>query len=468
MKGISRRSFIKAAGATPLLFSLGASKSLSAAELKSDTPEPLEPKRSAKEISNPKAFVPGYLSILQGPTSKTEALFNLFAPRLKKYTYEVTDSNGSKLPSEHYSIVKGPGLYNIDKVRVKGLSVGTRYTLRVIDGKTTVDERTFGALDTDKANPHFALVACMCDDYRFNEVIDPMWERLRAESPDFIILNGDTVYVDSFEFVERKKATEFDLWQRYTDALKRIPLYHWKNLVPVFSTWDDHDFGTNDGDRDFVSRDAAGKLFNAMYLGADVGDTWARGPGGVSSVLYAFGQRFYFMDDRTFRQPNKDQVTAEPYGHWGREQHQWLLNDLARNDKPAWIINGNQCFNGVTLSFKECFEGNNPVEFTNFIEELKKIKAPVVFGSGDVHLSEIQRVPKDRFGYETYEFTSSSMHSFAGDGWENPARVAGAYCKEFNFLTLKAKAANKALQIDVKCLGLQAEPYFEKSFTVKV
>jgi phosphodiesterase/alkaline phosphatase D-like protein len=303
-------------------------------------------------------------------------------------------------------------------------------------------------------------------------VIDPMWDRLKNEKPDFLILNGDTVYVDSFEFVERLKATEADLWQRYVDSFRRIPLYHWRELVPVFATWDDHDFGTNDSDREFVSKEAALKLFHGVFGGVDIPGVWEQGPGGVSSVLHAFNQSFYLMDDRTFRQPNKNQTVQEDYGHWGQGQHEWLLKELRDNPRPAWIINGNQCFNGKDLSYKETFEGNHPKEFVNFVNELKNLPTPVVFASGDIHLSEIMRIPRERIGYETYEVTSSAMHSYTGEGWENPMRLDGAYSIEFNFMMIRSQAVTtrpqKAIQFNVRCLGLDENPYFDKNFLVQI
>lgn len=471
MKDVSRRSVLKTLGAVPVFMAMGCAQKSESAEggsPKQPIQKDLGPElRDASEISNNKNFKPGYLSIVQGPTSDTEALFNLFAPRLKKYTYEVVDSAGTKYPVEKYETITGPGFYNIDKVKVSGLSLGQKFSLRVIDGKTTVDERLFSALDIHKTQPNFALLSCMSDDYRFNQVIDPMWERLQNERPDFLILNGDTVYVDSFEFVERQKATEADLWQRYVDTFRRLPLYHWPETVPVFTTWDDHDFGTNDSDRNFVSKDAALRLFHGIYGGKELPGVWMQGPAGVSSVLHAFGQSIYLMDDRTFRQPNKNQTVQEPFGHWGQTQHEWLFSNLASRGTPAWVINGNQCFNGKELSYKECFEANHPKEFVDFISQLSSVQTPVVFGSGDVHISEIMRVPPERLGYETFELTSSSMHSYAGEGWDNPMRLDGTFTPEFNFMMIRSQATSAtALSIDVRCLGLDEKAYFEKSLQI--
>lgn len=426
------------------------------------------PTKTALEMTNDLNLKPGYLSILQGPTSDKESLINIVVPRLKKYTYEVRDEANNLQTVELYETVVGPGFHNIDKLKVSGLSLGVTYTLKVIDKKTIVDQRQFSALNIHNTQPRFAMLSCMSDDYRFSDAIEPMWDRLQQQNPEFLILTGDVVYVDSFEYVERKKATEFDLWQRYVDSLKRIPLYHWTKLVPAFTTWDDHDYGTNDGDRDFVSKELALKLFRAVYGGHNLPGVWTQGPNGVSSMLSAFGQNFYLMDDRTFRQPNKNQIEKEEFAHWGQGQHEWLLQNLATHNKASWIINGNQCFSGIDLSFKESFEVNSSQEFINFVNELKAIQAPVVFGSGDVHLSEVMRIPQERLGYETFEFTSSAMHSYVGGGWENPLRVSGAYCKEFNFMMIQSQSLNRGLNINVTCLGLAKDPYFSGHFKVQI
>lgn len=417
-------------------------------------------------------YLYGRLAIVQGPTSDKETLINILAPRLKKYKYEVKDQSGVSIPVDQYETVTAPVVhYKIDKLHLKNLNPQSTYTLHVMNefrGKTYVtDQRTFRTLDISKNSVKFAALSCMADDWKFEPIIDPMWAKLKSENPDIVILNGDIVYVDSFEFVERKKAVETDLWLRYIDALKRIPYYHWLELKPTLATWDDHDFGTNDGDRDFSGKTAAIKLFKAMFGGKSLPGVWESGPTGVTSVYSGFGQRFYLMDNRTFRQPNKDQKKKELYGHWGEKQHSWLMNSLKKSAAPAWIFNGNQVFNGKALDFKEAFEMNHSEHFVKFITDLKTISAPVIFSSGDIHFSEVMRIPKERIGYETYEITSSSMHSYRGDGWENPMRIPGASTTEYNFLVMDTTVKEQALDINVKSFGLANKSYFEVPLKVK-
>lgn len=428
----------------------------------------------ALDILNRSRFKQGYLSIIQGPTSDSEALINIFSPRLKKYGYKVTDPNNVEVKVDFYSQLKGPLFYNIDKIKVSGLKPNQYYKLQVIDSlsssKTIIDERMFKSLDIQNTKSRFALVSCMADDFRFDEIIDPMWDKLYKQNADFLILTGDLVYVDDKQFVERQKATQYDLWQRYTDCFKRIPLYHWYYLKPVFATWDDHDFGTNDGDRNFIAKDASLEIFKAAFLGQDIygsdGSTvWSNEKEGTQSQFSAFSQKFVFMDNRSFRQPNND-YKSENYGYWGIRQHKWLIDGLKKDNRPSWIFNGNQFFNGANKEFIESLARNQPAEYKIFLNDLKNTNVPVVFGSGDVHISEIMKIPKNLLGYETYEFTSSSMHSYVGDGWDNPMRVSAAYVKEFNFVVLESSNINGNLLINARSFGLQSQPYFNLNFQV--
>lgn len=428
----------------------------------STTQKPIETNKAQEDYES-LAF--GRLAIIQGPTSDKETLINIVSPRLKNYAYQVKDQNGTAVSVEKYETVTAPVVhYKIDKIHVTGLDPAKTYTLSVMSefrGHTSpADQRQFHSLAIDRKDVHFAAISCMADDWKFEKVIDPMWARLKKENPDMVILNGDIVYVDSFDYVERKKATETDLWLRYLEAVHRIPYYHWLELKPTLATWDDHDFGTNDGDRNFKAKEAAKKLFIGLFGGKSIPGVWEPGPSGVTALYKGFGQRFYLMDDRTFRQPNKDQKKQESYGHWGEKQHKWLLQSLKQDSSPAWIFNGNQVFNGKALDFKEAFEANHNKHFIKFIEELKSIPSPIVFSSGDIHFSEVMRIPKERLGYETYEITSSSMHSYRGSGWENPMRIEGAFTREYNFLTIDSKVANHGLDMKVESFGLAPNKYF--------
>lgn len=428
--------------------------------------------KSAQEYSKSKQFTPGRLVIIQGPTSATETNINILSPVLKKYIYVVKDEEGKSYEVENYETVHtAPLHWKVDKIHIKGLAPNKQYSLEIMDefrsSRTQVDQRFFSTLDTSKNIVRFAYASCMADDYRFNDIIDPMWARMEKLNPDLIILNGDVVYVDSFEFVERKKATELDIWFRFIDSFNRLPLYNWRILKPILTTWDDHDFGTNDGDRDFTSKVAARKIFLAFFGGKNLQDTYQLETDSVYFSFTGFKQKMLFIDDRYFRQPNKEQQVSEKYGHWGEKQHNWILANLNEANIPVWIFNGNQVFSGKDLTFKESMQTNHPEHFAVFLEDLKKAKSPVIFGSGDIHFSEIMQIPASRLGYETFEVTSSSMHSYTGEGWENSLRLPGAFTNEFNFMLISSKYENSVLTAEVEAWGLADTPYFKKKIELK-
>ncbi|MBX2989362.1 MAG: hypothetical protein KF802_15850 [Bdellovibrionaceae bacterium] len=428
--------------------------------------------QSAVEISRTLKLRPGHLVIIQGVTSQNESFLNILVPRLKNYIYTVTDPDGQNVVVVKYeSIQYAPVFYKVDKLRVKGLRPGPSYKLQVIDQsakrRTLIDERSFSSLDLAKPRARFAVASGLSDEWRFDTVIDPMWARLAREKPDFVVLNGDVVHVDSHDFVERRRASEQDLWQRYIDTFQRVPFYHQSRLVPVLATWDDLDYGTNNADREFLAKDAARRVFNAFFGAPDLPGVYETGAGGTYAVFTGFNQRFLLMDNRSHRLP-KSLKENEPFAHWGETQHRWLLAALASRPLPSWVFNGDQFFNGKDHTDKESFEGDHPKHFKRLMDDLKMLKTPVVFVSGDAQFSEVMKIPAERGpGFPTYELTSSSMHAKAREPWANPLRVPGAQTGEFNFLLVTSENFEGRLRADARALGLSGQDYFRVNLEVK-
>ena len=461
-KGFSRRSLLQILAATPLVGLLPACASQAPHDGDNSESKPAGKVANAGRANGSL----GHLTIIQGPTSSTETLINVYSPRLKNYSYEVTGNGGQVGVIEPYEVVTGPALFKIVKLRISGLALNQTYTLKVIDSSHNkthlVDERRFQTLDVNRTDVRFALLSCCSDDSIFEAVIDPIWDRLRRENPDFILMNGDAVYVDAYEYVNKEVATELDLWQRYIDTFRRISMYHWRDLKPIFANWDDHDFGSNDGDRTFGMRTQVTKLFKATFSGPELPGVWTPGAFGESSEITAFGQTFFLMDDRTYRQPNKKQKTHELYGHWGKDQYNWFISRVREVKGPVWIVNGNQYFSSKPPGEKESFQENHPANFAKLIEDLRGVNAKVIFASGDVHFSEITRVPKEQIGYETFELTSSAMHSTVDKVWENPLRLPGARTLEFNFMMISSRVAGTGLDLSVQSFGVAKDAYFSQ------
>ena len=331
------------------------------------------------------------------------------------------------------------------------------YTL-LIKSNFNTDERRFSMLK-DKVKLKFAVVSCMDDS--LTEVQRAMWSNLLAKTPDVIFFIGDNVYAD--KFLQRfEAATPNVLWRRYFETRESLDIFRAKKLIPIYATWDDHDYGSNDGNSDYPFKIAAKDTFFAFFPQYDSA-VFQRGPG-VASILQLAKQDFIFLDDRTFR--SKDKM-GDLETHWGMEQEDWLWKRLKSNKSPTWLINGDQFF-GAYHKF-ESYEGRHPVSFKKFLKELATIGKPVNFISGDRHLTEIMKIEKKEFGREAYEFTSSGIHAAVfPDSWSkspNPRQldgVSGAY----NYMIIESTLEGAYLKSKATAYG-QDKVFFSREFQQK-
>ncbi len=348
--------------------------------------------------------------------------------------------NPTALPADQGRLVQ---------LRFEGLVSGVNYNLQVVGGSgELLDRRTLQTLDVSKNAIRFAVASCMLDSHPAQK---PMWKDLLSHDPEMIVLIGDNVYADS----PGVPATPEILWKRYTQTRGTLELFKSPKLVPIFATWDDHDYGANDGDASFEYKAAAKQVFQAFFGGAQYPGTFDRGPG-VSSRLNAFRQRFFFLDDRSFR----DGAT-----HYGADQEAWLFTEVFA-DAPVWLISGNQFFGGYHKF--ESFQGKHPESFTRFLRRLKNAPAPVAFISGDRHLTEVMAIPKEVLGYPTVEVTSSSIHSSVyPDAWKdapNPLQVEGV--SGVNNYVIIDSDSRVPWKISVRAYGPDKLRLYSRSFEV--
>ncbi|MBX3034531.1 MAG: alkaline phosphatase D family protein [Bdellovibrionaceae bacterium] len=392
--------------------------------------------------------------IMQGPTDDESASFVLLIPHGVEFALQAQDSRGGLLPLETLEswLVPGTNTRTLE-VAVTGLAVGEDYTLSLTDANGDVfDERRFRALDIHRPEARFAVMSCMYD--RFHS--PGMWEALARENCDFVVFLGDTCYADQ----SNPQRDEAGYGARYAQTRQRLAWFRQPRLVPSYAVWDDHDFGGNNKNRHFPMKEFMRGMFRRFW-GSRPNRAW--GPAfGAGSVLQAFGQRFYLMDDRTYR----DRPYLSSGRHWGENQTDWLLDDLSRSDRPAWLMNGSQYFGGYLR--KESFEYCQKEDFAALLPRLARVQAPVAFVSGDVHFSELMRIEPALLGYPTYEFTSSSIHSMTFPFHQhrhgrNPRRVASEW--RYNFLVFDVNA-EKGWDIDTRCVLSSNRTSFQKRLTI--
>ena len=410
-------------------------------------------------VAQPWYVIPSGLPTVQLYTDETSAQFKVLIDPAVEIEYVVTASDSSKPVIDRAFPVRNP--YNageaIEHLYVTGLNIKATYTLKMYNRATgaEVDARTFNALDTRKPNGRFALVSCMLD--LLLPIQAYMWQAMEDAKVDVIFIIGDTSYTDALG----GDVTLEIIWNRHFQSRRAIDLYWFKHLKPVIASWDDHDYGGNNSDRTSPLNGRTKEVFKAMWGWTPHG-TSQEGPG-VATALELFGQRFFLMDDRTWRDPYE----ANNGLQWGVDQETWLLTNLMRDARPAWILNGSQFF-GAYLN-KDSFEQRHPYQFRNLINHLRSVEAPVMFGSGDIHFSEIMRIEKEQLGYETIEITSSSMHSLTTP-WintrhTNPRRVDTTW--HYNFVVAQGDATqNGRFKFRTISVGKGLRVYFDRGGTI--
>lgn len=403
------------------------------------------------------------LPVLQSVTSSQQSRFVVVVPKNEHLLYFLLDGTKAvRLSPERYE--REFSTAATDQVEAFGLQPGRDYQLVIIgvDGRLW-DQRGFQALDLNKARARVAVISCMDD--HLKEIADKMWPQVSGQKPDVILMIGDNVYADHVGPRWTGTTPEI-IWQRYVETRQDLPFFKIPNLIPVVATWDDHDFGHNDADRTFPYKRQSTETFFAFFAQRKPAPGFETGPG-VASWWSAFGVHFALLDDRSFRSPNKLPLADQT--HFGVDQEKWLQTHLAAADAPVWLVDGDQFFGGYHPF--ESYEGSHPRSFKIQLARWRKAKVPLLFVSGDRHLSEILKVPRAVLGYPTFEITSSGIHSqlFVDAFRDNPSPhqlvgVAGQY----NYSIVEVMKANaRLMQVGVQAFGVDGKSLYQKTLTVK-
>ncbi len=402
----------------------------------------------------------GAMAIMQGLTTASTAEFVMVTEATKFYGYQVFNPQGIALPVKiTRRETRTTSNWGIEKFYVDHLNLSQIYTLRIIDPATgkAIDERLFTALDSEPATGRYVVASCMKDSSDTYKEI--MWDAVNEAKPQVVFLVGDTCYADN-----DNDGSDADYWRRYMETRTQLSHFRQKKLIPTLATWDDHDFGGNNFDSTWSRKDMTKELFEIFWRSEMPCPLLQRGPG-VSQVFSAFGQRFFMMDDRTWRSP-REGVTRPV--QWGADQEDFLFDKISDNNRPVILMNGSQFFGGYLQ--KDAFEYWQGENLKSICQQLAKAEAPVVFVAGDVHFSEFMDIEPEILGYPTIEITSSSIHStsfpFNHLRKKNKRRIDATSSK--NFVVIDSEVGpNGVLNLHAQSLGKGSKILMDSKFTIK-
>lgn len=427
------------------------------------------PSRSAAEDLAVSRNAETRLSILQGITTPKSTAVSVVAPRQRnlRVLLEDTESSRQHEPAERSTETFGESPWKVVKASFAGLRPNHRYQLTVGSEDGSIRDQRYLETFAEGGSKRikFAVASCMDDSYE--DIQGPMWRSLLAKDPDVIFMIGDNVYADRHHGSKAFEETPpRAIWQRYVQTRNTLAVFKAESLKPVLAVWDDHDFGVNNGGRSYEWKEESAEIFRTFFAQPAVAGHLEKGPG-VSSAWQHAGQRFVFLDDRTFRTPNRE--TRQDQTHFGTAQEEWLF-ELLEQKAPTWLVSGDQFFGGYHRF--ESYEGNHPQSFRTFLERLRGTRSRVAFLSGDRHLTELMEIEPEATGYPTYELTSSGIHAVTfEDAWEgapNERQIAGQ-SGVVNYAVVTSRVPEKGpsrRNVSLTAYGPEEEVLFSKQLRV--
>ncbi|MEN7549105.1 alkaline phosphatase D family protein [Rapidithrix thailandica] len=294
-----------------------------------------------------------------------------------------------------------------------------------------------------------AFGSCSDEDER-----QPLWSVINQHHPDVWIWLGDNIYGDTEDMTVLK--------QKYTLQKSHTEYQYLINHAQVLGIWDDHDYGVNDGGKEYPMKKESKQAMLEFLDVPQENPVWQREGAYQSKVLGEGGQKVkvILLDSRYFRDalapssdPEQRYVINEEGDILGEAQWQWLEQELTGSDAAIHLIG-----NGIQIIPEEQgFEkwANFPKARKRLFDLLAKVKAQnVILLSGDRHMAEISKMEVPGLAQPVYEITSSGLTHTWSEKRDEPNRYrVGEMVVEKNFALLKIEWSDAGLSVQTEIRG---------------
>lgn len=296
---------------------------------------------------------------------------------------------------------------------------------------------------------------------------EPIFKVIEDNQPDLYIGAGDNVYSSK---PEDKPISEAYRLQ------SRVPEYNsLREKVPMLATWDDHDYGLNDGGKENPEKEVAKNLF-LQHFPNDAKFISTHQAGVYHSVILGPSHsqvQVILLDTRSYRdsleknphpkhpldiyQPTQDKTKS----FLGEEQWKWLEDELKKAVDLRIIVSSVQLIPDDHSFEKWGLFPHERTRLLNLIQSLKKQNTLVI--SGDRHLGEISQIklsPK----HTLTEITASGINRTSTLADEkNRYRLGSNYLKE-NFGLIEIDWRSRKLIASLKNLSNETVQKVEFKF----
>ena len=225
-----------------------------------------------------------------------------------------------------------------------------------------------------------------------------VWNRMNESDIDALVLLGDTPYIDTTDLaVQRRRYKEFAAVPAFAKLVAH---------TPVYSTWDDHDFGRNDTDGNLEGKENSRQAFSEYRPNPTVGENNQ----GIYTKFKSGPVEVFLLDARWFARTEISKNGIPTL--LGKQQWAWLEKSLKESTAPYKVLACGMIFNSATRPGKTDYWGDYPTEYFRLLSIIKKHTVQgVALVSGDIHWSRvIQHDTKKHIGYDLIEFITSPIH----------------------------------------------------------
>lgn len=313
--------------------------------------------------------------------------------------------------------------------------------------KTSTTEKRLN--NNSPTTTDFVITFGSCNKHNVENIF---WDDILGQNPDVFIWGGDIIYADTDDITKLRE---------FYDMQDAVPGYSsLKKETFITGTWDDHDYGLNDGGVEFSAKKGSQQAF-LDFMDVPERDARRERDGVYSSQLISKPNgsvKIINLDTRFFRTNLTDdkaegrRYRANDYGEGtilGVQQWTWLQDELNNSKADFNLIISSIQF----LSDKHGFEkwANHPAEVDKMKQIISSSKAKgVIILSGDRHISEFSKTDVEGMSYPLLDFTSSGLtHSYSSfSGEPNPYRVGDVtFVPSYGLIEINVESSTALLKI---------------------
>tara|TARA_B100000497_G_scaffold125428_1_gene161889 strand:- start:673 stop:1557 length:885 start_codon:yes stop_codon:yes gene_type:complete len=281
----------------------------------------------------------------------------------------------------------------------------------------------------------------------------PIFNAIKSENYDLFLMLGDNVYgdTDSNDLIELR-----DAYEKQRENFDRLNLN-----FPFEAIWDDHDYGKNDGGKEYIYKEEAEQIF-LDFWNIPQDDIRRNRPGlyfEKTQEIDGISIQMIFLDTRFFRDallptdekgaPGKERYvphTDTSLTMLGEDQWTWLQDQLDKEVDHKIIVTSIQF-----LAMGHGWEAwkTLPHERQRLIDLVDQSSSEVLFISGDRHRGGLYQF-STQSGKVISEMTSSSLNlAFANDEEDGPLRSGPTFVQE-NYGEILLDKSTNTLTVNLK------------------